>query len=135
MTRAMYRGLLWLHPPAFRREFAGEMLWIFDEAAAAQGASALLVDGVVSLARQWVIGRGLWKVAAGMLGALLQMLMALPLAPPNAPRTVAQRVDVSQLLSQQEWEFSRALLVLFAVLVVAASGLRSRVAASARRRP
>ena len=33
MIRAIYRVLLWLHAPAFRRQFAAEMLWIFDESA------------------------------------------------------------------------------------------------------
>ena len=31
--RTLYRYLVHLHPPAFRREFAAEMIWIFDEAA------------------------------------------------------------------------------------------------------
>ena len=37
MTRALYRCLVWMHPPVFRREFAGEMLWIYDQAALANG--------------------------------------------------------------------------------------------------
>jgi len=65
MIRSLYRCLLWLHPPAFRQQFAGEMLWIFDEAAATEGAAPLLFDGVISLVRQWAIGSGTWKVAAG----------------------------------------------------------------------
>ena len=32
MTRVLYATLLRLHPPAFRRQFASELLWIFDEA-------------------------------------------------------------------------------------------------------
>ena len=51
MTRALYRWLLWLHPPAFRREFAGEMLWIFEEASA-EGVAPLFADGLLSLLRQ-----------------------------------------------------------------------------------
>ena len=31
MIRALYFGLIWLHPPGFREEFGDEMLWIFDE--------------------------------------------------------------------------------------------------------
>ena len=49
MTRALYEWLLWLHPPAFRRQFAAEMLWIFDEASESEGVVALLLDGLVSM--------------------------------------------------------------------------------------
>src|SRR5260370_10345225 len=49
MLRALYRGLLYLHPPAFRKRFAEEMLWIFDEAAATRRILGLFADGLVSL--------------------------------------------------------------------------------------
>ena len=73
MTRMLYRCLLWMHPPVFRREFAGEMLWIYDEAAAAEGPATLFGDACVSLARQWLLRSGLWKVAVAIAGALLQV--------------------------------------------------------------
>jgi hypothetical protein len=73
MTRALYRCLLQLHPPAFRRQFAGEMLWIFEEASASEGAAALFADGLVSLARQWLLRSGSWKVIAAVVGALLEV--------------------------------------------------------------
>jgi hypothetical protein len=75
--RACYRCLLQLHPPAFRRQFAGEMLWIFDEAAESQGACALVRDGLASLARQWLLRSGWWKTALALLLALAQVTFAL----------------------------------------------------------
>ncbi len=73
MTRALYRCLLRLHPSAFRREFAGEMLWIFDEAVAGQGPRPLLTDAARSLARQWLLRSGFWKMAAALSLALLEV--------------------------------------------------------------
>jgi hypothetical protein len=75
MTRTLYRSLVRLHPPVFRREFAGEMLWIYDEAAQAGGVAPLFLDGVVSLARQWFLRSGYWKILAGLAGALFQVMI------------------------------------------------------------
>ncbi len=75
MMRTIYCCLLLLHPPAFRRQFAGEMLWIFDESAGTAGAAPLMADGLASLARQWLVRYGTWKVAAAALGGLLYMLL------------------------------------------------------------
>jgi hypothetical protein len=72
--RTCYRCLLWLHPPVFRREFAGEMLWIFDESARTEGAMALFFDGVGSLARQWLLRSGWWKIALALSLAVLQVV-------------------------------------------------------------
>ena len=72
--RTFYRCLLWLHPLAFRRQFAGEMLWIFDQAAeSSQGAIGLCFDGLASLARQWLLRSGWWKAAVAMSLALVQV--------------------------------------------------------------
>ncbi len=73
MTRAIYRSLLWLHPAPFRREFAGEMLWIFDESAQTGGLAPLFADGIVSLLRQWFLRSGYWKFFAAFAGALFQV--------------------------------------------------------------
>jgi hypothetical protein len=72
MTRIFYRSVLWLHPPRFRERYAEEMAWIFDEEATAGGKAYLLYDGLVSLARQWVVRSGMWKIALAVLGALIQ---------------------------------------------------------------
>jgi CubicO group peptidase (beta-lactamase class C family) len=59
MVRSLYRGLLRLHPAAFRERFAEEMLWIFDEIAARpgvrRGMARLYADGFLSLLRQWTV--------------------------------------------------------------------------------
>jgi hypothetical protein len=73
MTRLLYRSLLRLHPAAFRRQFAGEMLWIFDEASVSQGAFVLLLDLLVSVLRQWLLRSGAWKVALALIGGLMQV--------------------------------------------------------------
>jgi hypothetical protein len=77
MSRHLYQVLLWLHPPAFRRQFAEEMLGILDEAVAVEGAAALLFDALLSLPRQWFLRSGLWKVAAAGFGAAMQLAPAL----------------------------------------------------------
>ena len=66
----LYRLLLWLHPPAFRREFAGEMLWIFDETRGAAVVAMLFSDAAISLARQWLLRSGAWKLVAAAAGGL-----------------------------------------------------------------
>jgi len=63
VSRFLYRCLLRLHPEAFRREFADEMLWIFDELTARKSSVPLVVDAAASLARQWILGMP-WKAAA-----------------------------------------------------------------------
>ncbi len=89
MIRALYFALVWIHPPRFRDEFGAEMLWIFDESAAAadpwRTMPGLFVDGIVSVLRQWVIGCGTWKIAAGFLGGILHLWLVfglLMLRPP-----------------------------------------------------
>ncbi len=69
--RTFYRFLLWLHPPEFRRQFAGEMQWIFDQSAESEG--ALCIDGLGSLARQWLLRSGWWKIALAMVLAMVQI--------------------------------------------------------------
>ena len=73
MTRILYRCLLLMHPPAFRRRFAAEMLSIFDETAPCKDAFLLILDGVVSIARQWILRSGSWKPALAIVGACVQL--------------------------------------------------------------
>jgi hypothetical protein len=53
MLRSLYRCALHLHPPAFRRRFADEMLFIFDQQTSKSAAARLLIDALVSTFRQW----------------------------------------------------------------------------------
>ena len=73
MVRKLYTCLLLMHPPAFRRRFAAEMLCIFDEAALSTGASTLMADAAASLARQWILRSESWKLALAIVGACLQV--------------------------------------------------------------
>ena len=73
MTRALYQWLLWMHPPRFRREFAGEMLWIFESSVETEGRANLFSDAAVSLARQWLLRSGVWKIGVALAGAFLQV--------------------------------------------------------------
>jgi hypothetical protein len=73
MMRSLYKCLVQMHPPAFRRQFAGEMLWIFDESGESGGGS-LCFDCLVSLARQWVLRSGSWKLAVAVMGAFVQIV-------------------------------------------------------------
>ena len=76
MIRGLYRCVLRLHPPAFRLQFAGEMLWIFDEAADAWGAASLFCDASVSLLRQWLMRSDLWRwIGAGIAGVVPAILL------------------------------------------------------------
>jgi hypothetical protein len=69
--RFLYAVLISLHPPSFRKRFAQEMLWIFEEAANSWGAASLLRDAILSLLRQWLIRSELWKwLAAGIAGVV-----------------------------------------------------------------
>ena len=71
MIRALYRGLLWLHPISFEERFAEEMLWIFDLRRASETGITLLVDCFVSLCRQRLFRSGLWKFGIGVLVNLM----------------------------------------------------------------
>lgn len=74
MGRAAYRALIWLHPSAFRREFGAGMVWIFEEEG---GGAPLFADALASLARQWLIGAGVWKVAVAAVGGMISIATIL----------------------------------------------------------
>ena len=71
MIRAVYRGLLSLHPISFEERFAEEMLWIFDLRRASETGIMLLFDCFISLCRQWFFRSGLWKFGIGLLVNLI----------------------------------------------------------------
>jgi Peptidase family S41 len=60
MLRLLYRWLLRLHPPYFRKRFSADMQWIFDQADGNLAQAKLLADGVASLARQRTLRSGFW---------------------------------------------------------------------------
>lgn len=60
MLRPLYRCVLRLHPPGFRKRFAGEMLSIFDHTPGKRAAARLLADGLSSLVRQWTLRPEFW---------------------------------------------------------------------------
>jgi Peptidase family S41 len=60
MLRSLYRCVLHLHPPGFRKRFAAELLSIFDHTAEKSAAVWLLADGLVSLVRQWILRPEFW---------------------------------------------------------------------------
>jgi hypothetical protein len=64
MLRFLYRGLLGLHPPAFRKRFGEEMQSIFDQGEDYSLRFRLLADGVLSLLRQWSIRGEFWHEIA-----------------------------------------------------------------------
>ena len=121
MMRLIYRSILCLHPPAFRRRFGGEMLWIFDQALASEGVPALLWDGVVSLARQWLLRSGSWIIGAAMAGAVIQVILVgvgmLALGYSRAAYPDSVPIGMLSLLRLTAWLVAGILLtVLLAVL-------------------
>jgi len=73
MRRALYRFLLFLHPASFRRRFAGEMMWVFDEAERDRQATGFCIDVAGSLLRQWARQSMLWSIAGALIVPTLAM--------------------------------------------------------------
>jgi hypothetical protein len=61
MLRLLFQLLVGLHPRAFRRRFAPEMMSIFDHASGRRAALSLVADAFISLIRQWVLRPGFWR--------------------------------------------------------------------------
>ncbi|HEV3207978.1 MAG TPA: hypothetical protein VGZ28_13565 [Terriglobales bacterium] len=61
MLRVIYRWLLCLHPPYFRRRFARELLSIFDQQKGTLASAKMAADGVLSLLRQWALRPQFWE--------------------------------------------------------------------------
>jgi hypothetical protein len=90
--RRFYQCLLRLHPPSFQREFGAEMLWIFGESAPGQEVW-LITDALISLARQWILRSGAWKVALALVGGLLQVTAAFAAISTAVPRLTVYPLD------------------------------------------
>lgn len=68
MIRTFYRGLLSLHPAAFRDRYGEEFLWIFDaKYAEGSAGAALFCDCLSSLLRQRLLRSGVWKYVVSVL--------------------------------------------------------------------
>jgi len=115
MSRTLYRLLVWMHPAIFRRQYGEEMLWIFEEASETQGARRLLADALSSLARQWLLRSGSWKIAVAMAGALIQVtiggfghLLFGPLSRggPLAPQHAGEPIELQSLIRIIIWTVS-----------------------------
>jgi hypothetical protein len=98
MTRILYRAMLLLHPSGFRRRFAGELLCVFDEAAAESAASltrtthSLCAFGFClsiawSVARHWFRQPVLWRTAGAIVGGGLTLLPRVAALHPRFPAT------------------------------------------------
>jgi hypothetical protein len=61
MLRTLFQLLVGLHPRAFRRRFAPEMLSIFDHATEKRVALSFVADVFISLLRQWGLRPGSWS--------------------------------------------------------------------------
>jgi hypothetical protein len=75
--RTLYRGLVYLHPTAFRRQFGAEMEWIFDETVRDESGRPLklVADVLISLARQWILRSKLWIFALAALGGVIPFVL------------------------------------------------------------
>jgi hypothetical protein len=71
VTRILYQFLISVHPPAFRRRFGNEMMSVFDDARGEFG-FVLILDGLISCGRQWLLRTGLWKFPLAIFGASIQ---------------------------------------------------------------
>src|SRR5215471_10753064 len=90
MLRFLYRGLLGLHPPAFRLRFAEEMLSIFDQVTERSARVRLLADGLLSLLRQWSLRPEFWhEYASGGEPAPSDGMPSFHTLDPFRPRTAA----------------------------------------------
>jgi len=115
--RRLYRLLILLHPPAFRQQFGDEMLWIFDESRSDRGPS-LFGDGVVSVVRQWVIRRAIWKypTAAAAAGLIFSLCSALAHVRPALPAYSDESTEMMLLLSASATVVALSLTILFSVV-------------------
>ncbi len=99
MWKALYRAFVTLHPPAFRRRFGAELLWIFEEQAGTKVALALFSDIVRSLLRQWMLRTQLWIVPIALTSAFLPFVIAV-----RTPSTTGRGI-LNTAFSEQEFFF------------------------------
>jgi hypothetical protein len=135
MATRLYRWLVRLHPSTFRERFGAEMLCLYDEADCGER-PRLVVDGVVSLARQWVVRSRYWIVGVAVIGAFLQ-LAVVGRAWLGVTRRAVMR-SLPDLPMSQDPSAQNAILLLGAGLVCAVlllmTALASVVRGAARRK-
>jgi hypothetical protein len=83
MTRLAYLVLVRLHPREFRKRFGEEMVWIFEQDNAVRARLPLFSDAALSLARQWLMRSGAWKIAVAMLGGFVSIAAVLMIIGPD----------------------------------------------------
>lgn len=74
--RRLYWLVVRMHPAEFRNRFGDEMEWIFEEAGSAWGKSALLLDAMISLGRQWFLRPAAWKWIGASIGATVPLIFS-----------------------------------------------------------
>jgi len=91
MLRRIYRCVLGLHPPGFRRRFGDEILSIFDQTKGKLSAFRLLTDSILSLIRQCTLRPEFWheKVAATAQQAAFDGIPSFCTLRPFRPRPAA----------------------------------------------
>jgi D-alanyl-D-alanine carboxypeptidase len=133
--RFFYRYLLRLHPPSFQRQFADEMLWIFDEVAAKQSTVRLFADVLASLARQWVMRGAFRKLLVGEIAlSPAPGLIAVPFAWANIGVPEAP-LPFSRLIQGSVISLVFLTMVSFAAFRLGHRGAVGRVAVAAKSAP
>jgi len=89
MLRSLFLRMLLLHPPYFRSRFADEMLSIFDHAADSWAEFLLVIDGLVSLVRQWGLRSEFWDEMSSEQPLVLDRVPSFYTLAPFHPRTPA----------------------------------------------
>ena len=116
MRRGLYRLLLSLHPGAFRRQFAEEMLGVFDEAEAEGRSAKFCSSAAWSVALHWVRHPMLWKIAGGLIGGVMTLFWGIGIAPRRAGR-VAPITSEVLMIGTVAIVLAIALILIFTVAV------------------
>ncbi len=115
--RWLYRILILLHPPAFRKQFGDEMLWIFDQSRSEPGQS-LVGDAMVSVLRQWVVRRAIWiyPTAAAIASLIFSFCSTLARIRPALPAHSEDLGEMMLVLSASAIVVALSLTILFSVV-------------------
>lgn len=89
MLRQLYVCALRWHPTVFRDRFAGEMLFIFDQQTSRSAQAGLVVDGLISLFRQWALRAQFRQGSSPLESQVASRVPSFYTIDPFRPRTVA----------------------------------------------